>query len=80
MPIILGKKSMEVDQIFNAAGLKFKPMKITLDASETPKETIINLEVIIQCELVNIEKVSLWKRVRTWLSENSKCLFSSCNC
>lgn len=49
--IKLGKKSMEVEQLFNSlGGIVYKPLKVTINASETPKETVINVHVTVQAD------------------------------
>ena len=76
MSITLGKKSIEVEKIFSSipSMMVYKPLKVDVNASETPKETIINIHVSIQCEYV-----SWWKRLKGGLVENCKFLFSKFN-
>lgn len=51
MSIMLGKKSMEVERLFSSMPSLsvYKPMKVEIEASETPKDTIINVRLTVQC-------------------------------
>lgn len=71
MAITLGKKSMEVDKLFTSAGLSFKPVRINLEASETPKETVINLEINLSCELKPLERKTFWEKLKGLFNVNS---------
>ena len=72
MPITLGKKSMEIEKVFGSVptGIVYKSSKVSVEATETPKDIIVNLYVTIQCE-----KVSIWRRI----IENLKRIFSRSN-
>ena len=72
MSITLGKKSMEVEKVFGSVptGIVYKSLKVSVEATETPKDIIVNLYVTIQCE-----KVSIWRRI----IENLKRIFSRSN-
>ena len=76
MSITLGKKSVEVERLFSSVPsmMVYKPLKVDVSASETPKETIINIHVSVQCEFV-----SWWKRLKGGLVENFKYLFGKSN-
>ena len=72
MSITLGKKSMEIERVFSSVpgAITYKSLKVDIEASETPKETIINLHVTIQCNYI-----PWWRR----LIEDCKCLFGRSN-
>ena len=72
MSITLGRKSAEIEKVFSSVpgAIVYKSLKVDIEASETPKETIVNLHVTIQCNYV-----PWWRRI----FEDSKRLFSRSN-